>query len=54
MRTGKIVLAAEVVGRLRMAERLMISVNADCSVGNCLDSRRRYLKSLNIYEQEWE
>ena len=31
-----------------MAERLMISVNADCSVGNCLDSRRRYLKSCGL------
>ena len=36
------------LGRLRMAERLMISVNADCSVGNCLDSRRRYLKSCGL------
>ena len=36
------------LGRLRMAERLIISVNADCSVGNCLDSRRRCLKSCGL------
>ena len=36
------------LGRLRMAERLIISVNADCSAGNCLDSRRRYLKSCGL------
>ena len=32
------------LGRLRIACKLMISVNTDCCVGKCSESRRRYLR----------